>query len=65
MKRFFAVLMAVLFLGTTVAVMAQDSTPVAAAPAAAAPAATPMPMKKKHHHKKMAPVATPVVTPAA
>jgi hypothetical protein len=61
MKRFFAMLMTVAFLGTTAMVMADDATPVAT------PAAKPM---KKHHHKKAAAaaaVATPVVatTPAA
>jgi len=61
MKRFFAMLMTVAFLGTTAMVMADDATPVAT------PAAKPM---KKHHHKKAAAavVATPVAastTPAA
>ena len=58
MKRFFAVLMAVMFLGTTAVVLAQDATPVAS------PAAAPV-KAKKHHHKKAAPAAAaPAATPA-
>jgi hypothetical protein len=55
MKRFFAMLMTVAFLGTTAMVMADDATPVAT------PAAKPA---KKHHHKMKKAVA-PVATPAA
>jgi hypothetical protein len=59
MKRFFAALMTVAFLGTTAVVMADTATPVV----------TPVAKVKKHHHKKAAAamVATPVAatTPAA
>ncbi len=53
MKRFFAMLMTVAFLGTTAMVMADDATPVATPVAKVV-------KKHKHKAKKMAPVATPV-----
>ncbi|MGH7739236.1 MAG: hypothetical protein ACREL1_03720 [bacterium] len=69
MKRFFAALMTVAFLGTTAVVLADDATPVVT------PVVTPVKKAKKHHRsykkhakkKKAAVVATPVAdtTPVA
>ncbi len=55
MKRFFAMLMTVAFLGTTAMVMADDATPVA----------TPAAKVMKKHHKKAKKAAAAVATPVA
>ena len=52
MKRFFAALMAVMFMGATSVVLADDAAAPAATPAAAAPAAAAPVVKKAKKAKK-------------